>query len=169
VWDIQVFLGFTNFYQQFIVHYFKVVVLLSDLTKGVKKGQAVPKFHMTQEAKNAFTELKKHFTTASVLVHFDLTKKIWIEPNVSGFAVAAILTQLQENGQWHSVAYWSCKMQDAEHRYEIHDKKLLAIVAAFKQWCHYLKNSKYSIVVLSDHANLCYFMTTKKLNECQAC
>jgi hypothetical protein len=59
-------------------------------------------------------------------------------------------------------------MQPAELNYETHDAELLAIVAAFKQWRHYLEGSRYPIIVLSDHANLRYFMTTKQLNGRQA-
>ena len=49
----------------------------------------------------------------------------------------------------------------------MHDKELLAIVKSFKHWRHYLEGSKYSIIVLSDHANLHYFMTTTELNRRQ--
>ena len=49
----------------------------------------------------------------------------------------------------------------------MHDKELLAIVESFKHWRHYLEGSKYPIIVLSDHANLCYFMTTTELNRRQ--
>jgi len=51
-----------------------------------------------------------------------------------------------------------------ERRYETYDQELLAIVECFKQWRHYLEGSRYPIVVLTDHNNLRYFMTTKQLN-----
>ena len=50
----------------------------------------------------------------------------------------------------------------------MHDKELLAIVELFKHWRHYLEGSKYPIIVLSNHANLCYFMMIIKLNRRQA-
>ena len=52
----------------------------------------------------------------------------------------------------------------AEQNYEIFNQKLLIIVAAFKQWKHYLKNSLYSIKMLFNHNNLKKLMTKKKLN-----
>ena len=52
--------------------------------------------------------------------------------------------------------------------YEVHDKELLAIVEAFKQWRVYLEGSKYQVKVYSDHKNLLYFTTTKVLNRRQA-
>ena len=62
------------------------------------------------------------------------------------------------------IIFWSRKMIFAKQNYEIFDQKLLTIVAAFKQWRHYLKNSFYSIEMLSDHNNLKELMTKKKLN-----
>lgn len=51
--------------------------------------------------------------------------------------------------------------------YEIHDKELLAIVDAFKQWRVYLEGPKHEVQVYSDHKNLLYFTTTKVLNRRQ--
>ena len=48
--------------------------------------------------------------------------------------------------------------------YKIHDKELLAIVNAFKQWRVYLEGSKHEVQVYSDHKNLLYFTITKVLN-----
>jgi hypothetical protein len=41
------------------------------------------------------------------------------------------------------VAFFSRKMSAAELNYEIHDKELLAIVEAFKEWRVYLEGPKY--------------------------
>lgn len=58
-------------------------------------------------------------------------------------------------------------MSPTELNYEIHDKELLAIITAFKEWRHYLKGANYEITVYSDHKNLGYFTTTKILNRRQ--
>jgi hypothetical protein len=83
--------------------------------------------------------MRKFFSGAGVLAHFDPRKCIHLETDVSKFAIAAILSQFQEEGQWRPVAFWSRKLILAETRYEIHNQELLAIVAAFKQWRHYLE------------------------------
>jgi len=56
-------------------------------------------------------------------------------------------------------------MSLAELNYDIYDKKLLAIVAAFQEWRVYLKGFKYQIRVLTDYKNLTYFITIKALNR----
>ena len=45
---------------------------------------------------------------------------------------------------------------------------MLAIVKALEQWRAYLQEAKHQTIIKSDHKNLQYFITTKKLNEWQA-
>ena len=59
-------------------------------------------------------------------------------------------------------------MVAAERNYEIYDKELLAIVASFKQWRHFLQGGQHPVTVLSDHNNLKYFSTTQNLTRRQA-
>ena len=117
---------------------------------------------------HAFEELKLKFSDTSLLTHFDPNCRISIDSDASDFVMAGVYTQLHDDGQWHPIIFWSHKLQGAEANYSMHDKELLAIVELFKHWRHYLEGSKYSIIVLSDHANLCYFMMTTELNRRQA-
>lgn len=129
------------------------------------------KFKLPEKAREAFNKLKKAFTEAPLLWHFDPRLKIRVETDASGYAISGIISQLQEDdGQWHPIAFWSRKMIDTEHRYEAHDGELLAIIKAFKHWRHYLEGSRYPVVVKSDHANLQTFMEPKmkRLNGRQA-
>ena len=54
-------------------------------------------------------------------------------------------------------------MASAELNYEIYDKELLAIFAAFKEWRNYLEGLPTQVHVITDHRNLEYFSTTKLL------
>ena len=159
--EIQVFLGFTNFYRRFIANYSKIATPLTALLKGSKNGKKTGPYILTKEAKEAFQKLKAAFATAPVLQHFDPKKPIHIETDASGFAVAAILSQpgtpmvgRRSDAHWHPVAFWSRKMTLAERNYDTHDQELLAIVKSFKRWRHYLEGSRHPIVVLVDHTNL---------------
>jgi hypothetical protein len=122
----------------------------------------------TDAAKKEFNWIKKSFAGAGILAHFDPRKRIRLEMDASKFAIAAILSQLQEDGQWRPVAFWLRKLILAEIRYETHDQELLAIVAAFKQWRHYLEGSTHIVEVLTDHNNLVAFQNIKSLNGRQA-
>ena len=59
-------------------------------------------------------------------------------------------------------------MDKAKINYEIHDKEMLAVVSAFKEWRRYLEGAWFQIIVYTDHKNLEYFATTKVLNRRQA-
>jgi len=55
-----------------------------------------------------------------------------------------------------------------EWNYEIHDKKMLAIIRALEEWRHFLEGATHPVEIWTDHKNLEYFMMAKKLNRCQA-
>ena len=55
-----------------------------------------------------------------------------------------------------------------KQQYDVHDREMLAIVKALKWWRAYLQETKHQIIIKSDHKNLQYFMTIKRLNEWQA-
>jgi transposase InsO family protein len=59
-------------------------------------------------------------------------------------------------------------LRDAEQRYDTHDAELLAIVEGFRELRHYCVGGAEPVEVLTDHNNLRYFQTTKRLNGRQA-
>jgi hypothetical protein len=86
------------------------------------------------EMEKVFEELKNQFTTAPILTHFDLTKTCIAETDASDFTLGAILSQKDEEGRLHPIAFHSRKFQSAEINYEVLDKELLAIIDSFKVW-----------------------------------
>jgi len=160
--ETQSFVGFANFYRRFIKDYSRTARLLTELTKKTEK------WNWNAEAEAAFNELKKRFTTAPVLAHFDATKLVILETDASDFAVGEVLSQHDEENRLHPVAFHSRKFSPAEINYEIHDKGLLAVVDPFKHWRRYCEGVLYQVQVFSDHQNLEYFTTTIVLNRQQA-
>ena len=59
-------------------------------------------------------------------------------------------------------------MNKHEINYEIHDKELLAITSAFKEWRRYLAGARHKIIVYTDHRGLEWFTQNKPLNRRQA-
>ena len=55
-----------------------------------------------------------------------------------------------------------------ERNYEIHDKEMVAIVRTLEEWRHFLERAEHQFKIWTDHKNLEYFMSTKKLNQRQA-
>ena len=102
--EVQSFLGFANFYRHFIQDYSRVARALTELTK--KTGE---KWSWNPEAEKAFQELKQRFTTAPILAHFDAQQPVIIETDASDFALGAILSQRDNEGRLHPVAFHSRK------------------------------------------------------------
>jgi hypothetical protein len=163
--DVQSFLGFANFYRRFIEGFSKVCRPLTELTKNTTQ------YIWSEECQQSFDLLKRKFMQAPILVHFFPNRPTIVETDASDFALGAILSQevTKEDGSGlHPVAFHSRKFKPAEINYDIHDKELLAIVVAFKEWEHMLKSTESEITVFTDHKNLEYFATTKVLTRRQA-
>ncbi|KAM3518660.1 hypothetical protein MY4038_010031, partial [Beauveria bassiana] len=160
--DVQSFLGFANFYRRFIRDF---VAKASPLTKLTKKD--VP-FVWNTECETAFTELKLAFTSAPILQHFDPDKPSTVECDSSDYVNAGCLSQPDDAGILHPVAFFSRKLIPAECNYDIYDKELMAIVRAFEEWRAELEGTGMPVQVISDHKNLQHFMTTKRLSRRQA-
>jgi len=73
--------------------------------------------------------------------------------------------QSPEDDKWHLISFYSKFLNDVEWNYEIHDKEMLAITCALEEWCHFLEGSKHKFDIWTDHKNLKYFMTEKKLDQ----
>ena len=77
--EVQVFLGFTNFYRRFIAKYFKIASPLTGLLYRGKNGKHFGPFRWPTEAKNTFRQLIDAFTTAFILIYFDPSRKSKME------------------------------------------------------------------------------------------
>ncbi|EPQ25612.1 uncharacterized protein PFL1_06932 [Pseudozyma flocculosa PF-1] len=136
---------------------------------------------LSAEQRDAFTRLKKAFTTAPVLRHFDPSLPTVMETDASDYVVAGVLSQWVPNAEEHAaspprarthtlhpIAFWSRQMVPAERNYEIHDKELLAVVKACEEWRHYLHGISAPFEILTDHQALEYFQTKRNLTRRQA-
>jgi hypothetical protein len=159
--EVQSFLGFANFYRRFIPDFSDIAKPLTGLTRKDVK------WDFNDKCREAFERLKTAFTTAPVLHHYDPNLPLVLETDASDYAVAAILSTITEDNEWHPIAYHSRSLAAAELNYDTHDKELLAIFEAFTTWRHYLEFSKYSVDVVTDHKNLEYFSTIKLLTRRQ--
>jgi hypothetical protein len=154
-------MGFTNFYRPFVKKDAKVTAPITDL---LRKPDGSVKWKWTRKADAAFQKLKRAFTEAPILQHFDVEKPITLQTDASGFAIAGNLNQFDGFGVLRPTSFCSRKCSPAEQNCDTYDRELLAIVASMKQRRHHLEGARYNkILIQCDHKNLVYFQTTKVL------
>lgn len=161
--QLQRFLGFANFYRRFIRNYSRIVSPLTALTSTSRTFQWSP------EAEAAFTELKRRFVSAPVLIQPDPTLQFTLEVDASDSGVGAVLSQRSPaDNKLHPCAFFSRRLSPAERNYDIGNRELLAVKLALEEWRHLLEGSDQPFIVWTDHKNLSYIQSAKRLNPRQA-
>jgi hypothetical protein len=159
--ELQQFLGFINFYRRFVKGFAKIAKPLTKLTGKTD-------WLWTELQQKVFQELKNEVTSERVLIILKPGRPFRMETDASDFTIAAILSQLDDEGKWRPVAFLSRSLNNAERNYEIYDKEMLAIMHGFYEWAHYLKGNDEITEVLTDHQNLTFFRKPQNLNHQQA-
>ena len=130
--EVRRFVGLANYYRRFVEGYAEVAAPLTAL------GSPTARFEWTPAAQSSFDALKQALSSAPVLRTFDPNRRAVLTTDASGIAVAAILTQPDDEGHQHPVAYESRKLTAAERNYQAHVLELLAVVHALRVFKHYL-------------------------------
>lgn len=158
--EVRSFLGFANFYRDFIAKFSEVAAPLNRLT-----GKNTP-FQWGEEEQSAFDALKKAFVSGPVLTQWDPARETLLEADCSGCALGGCLSQ-KVGGVWRPVAYHSAALTPERRNYTIHDKELLAIVECLKSWSAELQSVHKPFTIFTDHKNLEYFTSLRSLSERQ--
>jgi len=157
--DVRKFLGLANYYRRFIKDFAQVARPMNVLMRKDVK------WRWEGEEQAAFDELKKAFITRLVLAAPDLDKEFRVEADASNYATGGVLSMKCSNNLWRPVAFISKSLSNTERNYEIHDKKMLAIVRCLEAWRHFLEGMVVKFEIWMDHKNLEYFMKALKLNR----
>ncbi|KAI7805934.1 Pol polyprotein [Triplophysa rosa] len=160
---LQRFLGFANFYRRFIRGFGQVAAPLTALT-SIK----VP-FRWNPQAQVAFDNLKSRFVSAPVLCLPDPERQFIVEVDASDVGIGAVLSQRSGgDGKVHPCAFYSHRLSPAERNYDIGNRELLAVRLALGEWRHWLEGSAQPFLVWTDHKNLEYVRSAKRLSSRQA-
>ncbi|XP_031486836.2 uncharacterized protein LOC116255191 [Nymphaea colorata] len=132
------------------------VILLAAPLHALTKAHS--KFEWTEKCEAAFNLLKRKISEAPLLALPNLHKPFELETDASGYAMGAVLMQVQG-----PVAYYSELFQGAQLNYSAYDKELLALHQAIKHWRCYLLGKE--TVVHTDHRPLQYLQSQSKLQQ----
>ena len=157
--DVRTFLGLTGYYRRFILNYAEVAAPLTDLTK-----KSAPKTVVWTDACNrAFKELKRRLCEAPVLRTPDFDKKFILQTDASDRGVGAVLSQEDEDGCDHPIAYFSRKLLSREEKYSTVEKECLAIKLGVQAYKVYLLGRPFEIH--TDHRALVWLDRLKETNS----
>ena len=146
--EVRRFLGMTGFFWQFIKNYARIA----------KPLNALP-----PDALEAFEKLKMCCMTTPVLAFANFEKEFQLETNASSEGLGAVLSQKQEDGKWHPIAFGSRELKGGEARYHSSKLEFLALKWAItEQFREYLKY--WPFTVLTDNNPLTYILMTPNLH-----
>ena len=106
-------------------------------------------------------------TKALILTYYKYNIKTIVEIGLSDYISSGVFFQLGNDELLHSITFFFKNFNPIEYNYKIYDKELLAIIRCFKQWRPKLEGIEMPIKVITNHKNLKYFITTKKLTRRQ--
>jgi hypothetical protein len=68
-----------------------------------------------------------------------------LETDSLDYVSGGVLSQKDDEGRLHPIAFYSKNLLSAEYNYEIYDKELLAIIKCFEHWRSELEFMKIPI------------------------
>ncbi|KAI2663459.1 Retrovirus-related Pol polyprotein [Labeo rohita] len=105
-------------------------------------------------------------------LHQDLIQLVGGRPSgvdASEVGVGAVLSQVSPlDNKLHPCAFFSHRLSPAERNYDISDRELLAVRLALGEWRHWLEGVALPFLVWTDHKNLEYIRSARRLNARQA-
>ena len=152
--DIQVFLGMIGYYQKFIPDFTQQFRPLFNLLKGNLH------FLWTEGCTKAFKLLKMKLMTAPILMYPDFSKQFIVQTDASLTAVGGVLSQINDLGEEHPVAYCSRTLNPAERNYTVTERECLAVIYSYQQFRVYLHGTKFKVV--TDNSSLQWLKTLKE-------
>ena len=187
--ELHSFLGLASYYCWFIPNFACIAKCLHQLvgptnvkkTKGKRKKAisleeskkpdvTLPKFVWVSEHQKAFDALKLALTTAPVLGYPNFEREFILETDASLRWLGAVLSQVNDQGKTHIIAYTSRTLRPSErsmHNYSSAKLELLALKwAVTEKFRDYLLGSKFT--VYTDNNPLAYIQTSK-LGASQIC
>ena len=153
---VRQFLGLASYYRRFVTGFAKVAAPLHHLTK--KNVQ----FQWTDWCEASFNKLKELLVSAPLLGYprFGEGSSFILETDASGVGLGAILSQEQDDGQIHPIAYASRTLDAAEKNYRISELETLGLVWALRYFRAYLLG--HPCVVYTDHIACLSILNTAK-------
>ena len=155
--EVRQFLVLTSSYRQFVKMFATLAKPLHKLTEKNKK------FKWTLDCQTAFETLCRLLISIPVLAYPEYNKPFILDTDASDIGIGAVLSQTDDSGRWHVVAYASRVLTNSERRYCVTRRELLAVVTFVKQFRPYLLSKHFTL--RTDHGSLTRLCNFKEPEE----
>ena len=161
--QVRKFLGATGYFRCFIKGYARITKSLNDLLQGENSKLKSQSLGLPPDTLATFQELKMKCLTAPVLAFADFKKPFLLETDVSIEGLGAVLSQKQDDGQYHPIAYASRGLKGGKSRYHSSKLEFLALKWAMTdQFKEYLQYQPF--LIRTDNNLLTYVMMMPNLD-----
>ena len=161
--QVRKFLGAMGYFRHFIKGYAKIAKPLNDLLQGENSKLKSHPVRLLLDTLVAFQELKMKCLTAPVLAFADFKKPFLLETDASIEGLGAVLSQEQDDGRYHPVAYASRGLKGGKLKYHSSKLEFLALKWAMtEQFREYLQYQPF--LVRTDNNPLTYVLTMPNLD-----
>ena len=154
--ELRSVLGFLNYYRCYVQNFSAIAAPLNHLL-----GNEVP-WQWTSVEHNAYQALKDAMCRpGAALKHFDRDRPAIVYADWSKAGVAAVLAQVDDDGNEYMVACVSRSLNKHERNYCSYEGEMLAGVWGVKSFRQYLFGCKFTLI--SDHQPLKWLMQSPSL------
>ncbi|XP_069183685.1 uncharacterized protein [Procambarus clarkii] len=156
--DILRFLGMAGFYRKFVPNFSSIAAPLTNLLrKGVK-------LLWDEYCQEAFESLKAILISSPILRSPSFEDRFILTVDASDYGLGSILSQTDEKGVEHPIAYHSKKFTPSQLNYSVIEKETLALISSFQHFEVYLTSNSHPILVRTDHNPLKFLAQFKQKN-----
>ena len=161
--QVRKFLGAMGYFRCFIKGYTRIAKPLNDLLQGENSKLKSQSLGLPPDALAAFHELKMKCLTAPVLAFVNFNKPFLLETDASIEGLGVVLSQKQDDGWYHPIAYASRGLKGGESRYHSSKLEFLALKWAMTdQFKEYLQYQPF--LIRMDNNPLTHIMTMPNLD-----
>ena len=157
--EIRAFLSLIGHYRQCIKGFAWIAQPLNKHLAGEGASKKLEQVSLSKEALEAFQVLKQACMNSPVLAFPNYSKDFLLKTDTSKERLGAVLSQKQEDGWFHPVAYCSWALTTHEKNY--HSTKLEFLALKWAVMEHFKEYLLYQpFLVKTDNNPLTYIMTT---------
>lgn len=149
---VRQFCGTASWYRRFIPNF---ASRLHPLTSLLKKSK---KFVWTEEAQQAFEDIRSCLIAAPILTCPNFEKPFTISCDASGVGLGAVLSQDSGKGE-QVIAYASRTLSRGEQKFSATERECLAVIWSVERFRPYVEGGHFTIV--TDHYSLLWLHNLK--------